>query len=675
MVGCGNSSLSAEIYESGQTTAIVNTDVSSVVIDQMKKRFQHCDKMSWMLSDATNMPEFEEGSFESVFDKGTLDALCTDEGLAAQQRAQSLLKECMRVIAPNGHLLIVSLLQDQVLNALFAALPPSDHAWRLHKIKTPAKSTGLPPFLLSIRKTIVQKEKEKEKEKETPLVLNLDVTRPFVPTAQCLVRGIGLIPQLHIASWLRLRLWVERLPAVQIPEMLHDAAVNYSDRQAECVECRLAVPADKPTLAQLLQHASWQVTWIVRKDAILKAHPQLSSPATSAAAPAGGKGQRQHAQKSKKHRQKEKEQHPPELLCFLVPPADWRGRFYAATAGRAELLSATGRDGLLLVDGHASGMPAEEWRKSAEVSGEVKRCAVLLADILGCPEAAASHMPVATDEEAAGLQQLSWIEEYANATWLVQRAQSRNVRRLVRQGLESLEQSLMVVEQAGPGGLFLPVPRDVASGYAAAVVAFCLQSHPLATSKHLLLGLGGGSIPAALCAAGCSQVEVWDIDASLFDIARNYFDCRQWEESGQLRLREQDALALLVASGSVATPPYTTLLVDIDVNGTTSNDGISCPPAEFRSAAGVEMLLALVDVAVIMNIAGKEADRAAQALSQLARDTGHCACVEVVSISGEANAVIALWKDVGKRDKRILQTISPPLGERVMDALKAITSL
>lgn len=61
--------------------------------------------MTWQVCDATNMPEFEDCSFDLVIDKGTYDALACDK----QERVdEKLMKEMMRVTKINGYLIEIS---------------------------------------------------------------------------------------------------------------------------------------------------------------------------------------------------------------------------------------------------------------------------------------------------------------------------------------------------------------------------------------------------------------------------------------------------------------------------------------------------------------------------------------------------------------------------------------
>lgn len=79
IVGCGNSSFSADIYDAGFHN-IVNIDFSAVVIEKMKAIHEAVRPgMQWVVMDMTKMT-FPEHSFDIVIDKAAMDALVVDEG-------------------------------------------------------------------------------------------------------------------------------------------------------------------------------------------------------------------------------------------------------------------------------------------------------------------------------------------------------------------------------------------------------------------------------------------------------------------------------------------------------------------------------------------------------------------------------------------------------------------
>jgi len=58
----------------------VNIDISSVVIEQMLERSRKSrPDLIYQVADVTNMPQYEDNSFDIVIDKSTIDALlCGD---------------------------------------------------------------------------------------------------------------------------------------------------------------------------------------------------------------------------------------------------------------------------------------------------------------------------------------------------------------------------------------------------------------------------------------------------------------------------------------------------------------------------------------------------------------------------------------------------------------------
>jgi len=116
VVGCGNSSFSADLYDSGYWN-IVNIDYSQVVIDKMQAKYADRPGMSWICMDMTRL-EFEEGTeFDVVVDKAAMDALMVDEGDVWNPRptvcaaAHSMCQEMRRVLSKSGLFLQISFMQ------------------------------------------------------------------------------------------------------------------------------------------------------------------------------------------------------------------------------------------------------------------------------------------------------------------------------------------------------------------------------------------------------------------------------------------------------------------------------------------------------------------------------------------------------------------------------------
>jgi len=131
VVGCGNSSFSASLYDVGYHN-ITNIDYSSVVIEKMRKQHQEKVGMVWLEMDMTKMT-FEDSAFDIVIDKAAMDAIMVDEGspwsphehVVAAADAMCL---CMRrVVKSNtGLVLMISFMQPHFRTKYLAGLRVTD---------------------------------------------------------------------------------------------------------------------------------------------------------------------------------------------------------------------------------------------------------------------------------------------------------------------------------------------------------------------------------------------------------------------------------------------------------------------------------------------------------------------------------------------------------------------
>jgi len=114
MVGCGNSTLSERMYVDG-FTKITNIDFSSEVIKNMSERCKDLamPDMTWMEMDATKM-SFSDSSFDVAIDKGTLDAVLTEQESVWEvedrlaEIIDKMLSEVTRVLSPTGTLVYIT---------------------------------------------------------------------------------------------------------------------------------------------------------------------------------------------------------------------------------------------------------------------------------------------------------------------------------------------------------------------------------------------------------------------------------------------------------------------------------------------------------------------------------------------------------------------------------------
>lgn len=147
VVGCGNSELSEQMYDVGMCEDIVNIDISDAVIHQMRERSADTrPRMSYLLMDMLHM-DFPDGHFQVVLDKGTLDALLTDEEEATLAKVDQMFAEISRVLQVGGRYLCVSLAQGHVLKKAVEYFSQEGWVVRVHQV---ASSGDKEQFVLPV---------------------------------------------------------------------------------------------------------------------------------------------------------------------------------------------------------------------------------------------------------------------------------------------------------------------------------------------------------------------------------------------------------------------------------------------------------------------------------------------------------------------------------------------
>ncbi|XP_078466796.1 eEF1A lysine and N-terminal methyltransferase isoform X1 [Lampetra fluviatilis] len=114
VVGCGNSELSERVHDAGLAKSVVSVDVSETAIRVMRERRPDLD---FRVMDVTAM-DFDDGSFQVVLDKGTLDALMPDSSPPTLLTVTRMFSEISRVLQFGGRYLCVSLAQEHILRML-----------------------------------------------------------------------------------------------------------------------------------------------------------------------------------------------------------------------------------------------------------------------------------------------------------------------------------------------------------------------------------------------------------------------------------------------------------------------------------------------------------------------------------------------------------------------------
>ncbi|CAF0712501.1 unnamed protein product [Brachionus calyciflorus] len=123
-LGCGNSRMSEEMYLDNFTN-IVNTDYSPVLIEAMKLKHKHMDKMGWLVMDINNL-EFDNESFDCVIEKGTLDALLVDEkdpwNMSEEntRKMDAILEKVSKILKDGGVFLSITFAQPHFRKPMYA---------------------------------------------------------------------------------------------------------------------------------------------------------------------------------------------------------------------------------------------------------------------------------------------------------------------------------------------------------------------------------------------------------------------------------------------------------------------------------------------------------------------------------------------------------------------------
>jgi len=133
MAGCGNSRLSEDLYDAGFNN-IDNVDISAVVIRQMTDRNKSKrPNMHFLQMDLLKM-SFEDNTFDSVIDKGTLDAIMADDSTGTTEKVTAIIAEIRRVLKNSGRYICVSLAQGHIVDFIVKQFA---EGWlvRLHQVK------------------------------------------------------------------------------------------------------------------------------------------------------------------------------------------------------------------------------------------------------------------------------------------------------------------------------------------------------------------------------------------------------------------------------------------------------------------------------------------------------------------------------------------------------------
>ncbi|XP_062251069.1 eEF1A lysine and N-terminal methyltransferase [Platichthys flesus] len=148
VVGCGNSELSEQLYDVGYKH-LTNIDISETVVTHMNQRnAERRPGLTFQQVDATQTL-YEDACYQAALDKGTLDAMASEEEGAL---ARNMLTEVGRVLTVGGRYVCVTLAQESVIKLAVEHFVQLGWAVRLHCLQGDSgkeeDSFSLPVFVL-----------------------------------------------------------------------------------------------------------------------------------------------------------------------------------------------------------------------------------------------------------------------------------------------------------------------------------------------------------------------------------------------------------------------------------------------------------------------------------------------------------------------------------------------
>ncbi|XP_031137106.1 EEF1A lysine methyltransferase 4 [Sander lucioperca] len=134
ILGCGNSSMSGDMYSAGYHS-ITNIDYSSVCISAMSARYSDCPRMTWHEMDVRQL-SFPNASFDVILEKATLDAIMVEEKTPWEVSPHTAcfihqaLTEISRCLKPGGRFVSVTFAQPFFRKRLYAR---TEYNWSIRK--------------------------------------------------------------------------------------------------------------------------------------------------------------------------------------------------------------------------------------------------------------------------------------------------------------------------------------------------------------------------------------------------------------------------------------------------------------------------------------------------------------------------------------------------------------
>ena len=109
--------------------------------------------MKWDVGDMTNMPEYADGSYNAVFDKGALDALMSEDTEEVAEKATEMFQEISRVLATNGKYVCITLAEPYILKKIIIFFSAMHWKISVESLQS-SKPSPFRPFCVIVTKTV-----------------------------------------------------------------------------------------------------------------------------------------------------------------------------------------------------------------------------------------------------------------------------------------------------------------------------------------------------------------------------------------------------------------------------------------------------------------------------------------------------------------------------------------
>ncbi|NXX32778.1 MET13 protein, partial [Nicator chloris] len=596
VVGCGNSELSEQMYDVGMCEDIVNIDISDAVIRQMQERSASTrPKMSYLLMDMLQM-DFPDAHFQVVLDKGTLDALLTDEEEATLAKVDQMFAEISRVLQVGGRYLCVSLAQAHVLKKAVEYFSQEGWVVRVHQV---ASSGDKQQFVLPVFVYVMTKFRKIPGSAAQILeICPEEQDKPMrVESVEQLVAAVK--DRQHYA------LLCSRISKTPCREQV---SLDLCDKESGKPRYTLHVvdsPSVKPSrdnhFAIFIIPQGRETEWLFGTE----------------------EGRRQLAASAGFGR--------------LLTVALHREQHYEGMAGiQAEL---SGK----VMELAPPGLPARQQVPFLSVGGDIGVRAVR-----HCDSSPLSGEFVVEDVKGDGncyFRRLIFL-------------QNRNVvqseaRLLAPTPLPGQKKRRKDKKKPGPTELPGAIDKSYlcCEHHKAMVAGLCLLGGPDALPGELavlVVGLGGGSLPLFVHDYfSQARVAVVELDPSMLEVATRWFGFSQGDRM-QVHISDGlDYVAKLAAEGTISEPQYDAIMFDVDSKDVTV--GMSCPPPAFVEKPFLQKVKTILkpEGVFVLNLVCRDARLKESVLATL-RDV--FPLLYTRRIQGEVNEI--LWCQPGPAGRR-----------------------